>query len=288
MKIYWLITIWGISATSVLAVESAENLASHFTSRPLQEQTMKNLPKGREQEVFNAILARQSVYLGTLLRLNHAPTVERVMSEFAAIKGESLYLRQRIERSGSPYIIDELAPALYKEDLIYMRPYGGEGGRDWGQSAQAAEIIGQLIIRAPEFPPEVKEWAKMHLGGPGPSIIQAGRAWWELNQAALLANQFDKVQVPASYPAGVMPEEPAQQLAAPPAAIEPAPEPPAPTPPPPEPTPEPVKSSVAASMPTPAVAPEPAAKTGPVWWIVGLIILAAGVVFVARKKWPRE
>jgi hypothetical protein len=55
-------------------------------------------------------------------------------------------------------------------------------------------------------------------------------------------------------------------------------------PPPPEPTPEPVKSSVAASIPMPTAEPTPAAKSNPVWWIVGSIILAVGVVFVTRKK----
>ena len=35
---------------------------------------------------------------------------------------------------------------------------------------------------------------------PGQDIIQAGRAWWELNREALLANRFDQVRVPASYP----------------------------------------------------------------------------------------
>jgi len=264
--------ICGLS--SLRSQESAENLASHFASIPLEGRTIDNLPVGREEEVLAALVARQSVYMGTLLRLNHAPTVERITGRFAELEGKDAYLRGRIQSSGSPYIIDELAPALYKDDRIKRRLYG-EGEGDWGPSAQAAEIIGQLIINAPEFPPEAKEWAKKHLGGPGRDIIQAGRAWWELNQAALLANQFDKVQVPTTYPAGVMPEEPAQQLAAPPAPV---------APPAPEPAPEPVQSPMAAAIPTPTVEILPVTEINPVWWIVGLIILVAGVVFVARKK----
>lgn len=265
-----LILIFAIT-TSVQAAESAENLATQFSVRPLREQKMENLPVGREQEVIETLARLGDI--DVLLRLNHKPTVERVMTKFLDAEGKMPALRGSIEASGSPYIIAELAPALYKNDRIQPRLYG-EGTNDYGESAQAAEIIGQLIIRAPEFPPEVKEWAKKHLGGPGRDIIQAGRAWWELNQAVLLANQFDKVQVPASYPAGVMPEEPTQQLAAPPAAIEPTPEPPAPVAPP--------------SESTPAKDPTSATKTNPAWWIIGLIALAASTVFVTRKNKPKD
>lgn len=268
--------LWMAMAVTAYAIESAENLASHFAGLPLREQTMANLPKGREQEVLAALVARQSVYLETLLRLNYAPTVERVMTKFAAVEGKDRYLRRSIERSGSPYIIDELAPALYKNDLVSVREYGGDDGMDFGESAEAAEMIGQLIIRAPEFPPEAKEWAKKHLGGPGPNIIQAGRAWWELNQVALLANQFDKVKVPASYPAGVMPEKPAPKPAPPAATIAPPPEPDAPT------------TAVPSALVAPAtVAPPPAKSLNPLWWIIGAITALVLVVLAALRKKPK-
>ena len=60
------------------------------------------------------------------------------------------------------------------------------------------------------------------------------------------------------------------------------------------PTPPPAASGpIVVNHPTPEVTPKPppAAPTpkdnNPVWWIVGLIILAGGVAFVARKKKPR-
>lgn len=278
--------------TAFSAEESAFNLASHFRSRPLAEITMANLPKGRENEVIDQLVKSRAD--ATLLRLNHLPTIQKIMGAYEREDGRSAFIQRIIGSSGSPYIIDELAPFLYVEDGIGLRSYGEHADMDWGLSAASAGLLGKIILRAPEFPSIVKEWAERELiiieyQAPNPNLIQAARAWWELNQAALLANQFDKVQVPASYPAGIPPEQPAQQLATPPAPIAPTPEPPAPVaPPPPAPTPEPVKSSImAAAIPTPAAEPAPATKSNPVWWIVGLIILAAGVVFVVRKKRPQ-
>jgi hypothetical protein len=264
-----------ISTVGLLAAESAENLASHFASLPLSEKKIENLPKGREQEVLNALIANQSVYLGTLLRLNHAPTVERVMTKFASVEGKAPHLRGRIEASGSPYIIDELVPALYKNDRIEPRLYG-EGTNDYGESVQAAEIIGQLIIKAPEFPPEAKAWAKAHLSAPSHTIIQDARAWWELNRAALLANQFEQVRVPTATPAVIPAEEPPPKPAAPPASIKP----------PPEPAPAVVSMAVPTPPPAP-VAPPLAKSSNPLWWIVGTVAALAAVVFVARRKKPK-
>lgn len=232
MRTYIISIIFGASLAFLHAQEPESNIALRFDSLPIRDKVISNLPKGREQEVSDGLVKWEC--FETLLRLNHGPTINRIVIAFNNAPGISRSSRGIIECSASPYIIDDIAPALSRNDSVKFRTYGEHAEFDFGESAQAAEIIGQLIIRAPEFSPEVKEWAKMHLGGPGPSIIQAGRAWWELNQAALLANQFDKVQVPASYPAGSMPDEPAQQLAALPSTIQPTPER----------TPEPIKSSV--------------------------------------------
>jgi len=261
------------------ATESAENLASHFAGRPLSGQTMSNLPAGREAEVLDALIKRQAVYSAVLLRLNHGPTVERIVGGFKAREGKAPGWRRTIERSGSPYIIDELAPQLYKTDVFKYRTYGEHGDSDFGESAQAAEIIGQLIIRAPEFPPESKEWAKQHLGMPGQDIIQAARAWWELNREALLANRFDQVKVPASYQRSKVvpprlpsidgppppPTPAASALAAP--ASDPAP------PPPP-----------AASEPPPPPAAPPAKPSHAVWWILGALAALGTAIFLRCRQ----
>lgn len=265
--------------------DSIQNIAAHFAALPAEEKVLANLPNGKETEVINALV--KSNAHATLLRLNHTDTIESRIIPFVNSEGKQRGFSRIIVESASPYIIDELAPLLYKSEVPIARYWSAEGLSDLGPGYLGVELIKELIIRAPEFNDEVKSWAAQELGSLRPNVIQSARAWWELNQAALLTNQFDKVQVPATYPAGVPPEEPAQQLAAPPAAIEPTLEPPAPVAPPPEPTPEPVKSSVAASIPTPAAAPAPAAKKNPVWWIVGLIILAAGAAFMARMKKPK-
>jgi hypothetical protein len=256
------------------ATESAENLAAQFAGRPMQEQTLSNLPQGREQEVLAALIKDQAIYSEVLLRLNHSPTVERVLGEFIRSEGRAPHLRKIIERSGSPYIVDEIAIQLYKEDRLSPRNY--EEHSDFGESAQAAEIIGQLVIKAPAFSEEVKAWAKSHLGTPGLSIIQAARAWWELNRESLLANQFSEVRIPASYG---FPEQSLQQSAdAEPLTAKPI------APPPTNLSQELDKTAVAGSVSTTAPLREPVKKGKLLWWILGLALLAATAALVLRKK----
>lgn len=268
---------------SMATEESAETLTSRFSGLPLSEQTMASLPMGREQEVLNALIKDRAVYTEVLLRLNHGPTIDWIVGGFKARDGKASAGRRTIESSGSPYIIDELAPQLYKTDQIKARQYD-ESGFDYGESAQAAEMIGQLIIRAPEFPAASKEWAKQNLGGPGPNIIQAARAWWELNQAALLANQFDQVRVPEKLRQSPPPETvvtPAIEPAFSSGVIEPAETPsvepaPASTPPPITPAPDP-------EPPAPAKSSRP-----PFWlWCAAVIALVAALFTLRRKTSKR-
>jgi len=127
------------------------------------------------------------------------------------------------------------------------------------------------------FSSEVVTWAKSiklrHKNYRPDLYLGDIRVFWAQNAAHIEAGEYNLVRPPSAV--SKPPEDPN-----PPAA---------PAPLPPEPTPEPVKSSVAASMPTPTTtaAPAPAAKTNHVWWIVGLIILAVGVVFASRKKTPK-
>ena len=268
-------------ALPLLAEESAWNLASRFTHLPLSEQTMANLPKGREEEVLNTLIKEKQSEV--LLRLNHGPTIDRIVGEFKQLDGKAEGWRRTMERSGSPYIIDELAPQLYETDVMKARDHGGDWGSDYGESAQAAEIIGQLIIRAPEFPPEVKEWAKQHLGIPGKDLIQAGRAWWELNRDALLANQFDQVKVPASYPKSntvpIPPRGPSPSDLAPPLA------PAASSPVAPASDPAPIAPPAPPAAPVTASAATPANSS---WWFLAALAALAVVFLVARKKKPKH
>jgi hypothetical protein len=269
-KLLFLFAMGVGAARAIAAQESAAVLASRFRGLPLDQQTIEKLPKGREQEVLNALIDRQKVYAEVLLRLNHGPTVEKILVEFQAVQGKSVFLRRVIEQSGSPYIIDELAPALYKNDTVLVRYYGEHADWDYGEPAQTAEIIGQLIISAPEFSSNVKQWAKKNLGTPGPNIIQAARAWWELNRKSLLANQFGEVQIPASYVPVASPEQSLQQ----PAVAEPLTKEPI-APPPTNLSQELDKTAVAGSVSTTAPLREPVKKGKLLWWILGLALLAA-------------
>ncbi len=97
--------------------------------------------------------------------------------------------------SGAPQLIERLAPVLYKTDRLNLRSFG-EGDSDWGESAAVSALIGQLVIKAPEFSAEVKEWAKQHINNPRADIIMLGRLFWETNQEALQEKRFGEVVVP--------------------------------------------------------------------------------------------
>jgi hypothetical protein len=150
---------------------------------------------------------------------------------------------------------------------------------DWGASATTAGLIRDIIERAPEFPVPIKDWAKAELKvdqfiKPAQSVLQNARAWWELNQAALLANQFDQVRVPTAALAVVPAKEPTPKPITPVADIVTPPEPFAPPSAPP---------AVVASAP---IAPPPSKSTNPLWWIVSAIAALVAVVLIVRRKKP--
>ena len=177
--------------------ESAENLAHQFAGLPLAEKKIENLPKGREQEVIDALVKQLNRPL--LLRLNHAPTVEAVISKHLNSNGKDAGTKGDIRFSASPYLIEKLAPVLYFSDELTRRDYG-EGDGDWGESAAAAELIGQIVVKAPEFTPEVKAWAKKNIDHPGDHVIHLARRFWETNQAEIKAQRFGDVIVPTAMP----------------------------------------------------------------------------------------
>lgn len=121
------------------------------------------------------------------------------MKRYLDSDGKDMAPVSAFRRCGSPYLIEKLAPLLYKTDDIIPRMFG-EGDSDYGESAAAAEVIGHLIMKAPEFSPEVRAWAKENLDHVGEYIIQWGRLFWETNQAELKAHKFGDVIVPGPLP----------------------------------------------------------------------------------------
>jgi hypothetical protein len=231
--------------------------------------------------------AGEWIYGSLLMRLKDAPTIQKYAERYRDSDGQDDIACRAIAGSNAPWMISEVIQVLQAGEPV--SEILGDTQVGLGPTGDTRVLITSLLATSPEFPDEVKNWARSHLSkrniGRQNELIEIIRNWWTTNEAYLRAESFDKVQVPSSNPASLPPKQPAQQLAAPPAVIDPTPEPPAP--PPPEPTPEPIKSSVAGSIPTPATEPAPANKTNPVWWIVGLLILAAGAVFVARKITPK-
>lgn len=259
MKYMMVLVCAVLFANAAIGEKLAGNLAQEFKMLPIEQRVMANLPKGREEDVINALIERGSIV--TLLRINHGPTVERVIENYLEIEGKSRGFRRQIGDSGSPYLVEKLSPVLYLEDdLIYRR--WGEGDRDFGQSAAAALLVGQLLMKAPEFPAEVKEWAHRNLRMHSAACVAIARQFWELNEEALKAQRFDQVIAPEGPPS--FPPLPRPEASPVPVT--------APVPPTKQPLP-------------PAVDPTPsqAFVSSRYWWIIGFVIAGIFCLVMIKK-----
>lgn len=247
-------------ANASMGQEDADSLARKFTVLPLEQRVMSNLPQGREPEVIAQLIQRG--YIVTLLRINHGPTVEKIIGEYLEKEGKSMPARRDIGDSGSPYLVEKLAPALYKGDQLVLRSWG-EGEVDLGQSAAAALLVGELLMKSPEFPAEVKEWAHRNLAENSAVSIAVARQFWELNQEALKAQRFDQVAPPKGVPKSARSPSPADSSVHATGAVRPTKRPLPPT---------------VVSMP-----PQAVGWTG-LWWVIGLLIALIFCFVIIRKK----
>jgi hypothetical protein len=258
---YIMVLVWAIIfANALMGEEQAGNLATKFMLLPIEQRVMANLPKGREEDVINALI--QGGNFAPLLRINHGPTVEKIIGKYLEKEGKWVSARRAIEDSGSPYLVEKLAPALYKGDKMIPRLWG-EGETDLGQSAAAALLVGKLLMKSPEFPAEVKEWANRNLKGNSDVCIAVARQFWELNQEALKAQKFEQVVAPKGAPSFA----PLPRSAA---------------------SPDPVTPQVRPtkrSLP-PSVVSTPAQDVGSAsyWWVIGLLIALIVCIVIIRKK----
>lgn len=251
--------IWVMTNRPATGEESAANLASRFAVLPLEEQIHSNLPKGRENEVIKSFI--EANFVEVLMRINHVPTIEETMKIYYETEGKSIVVRS-IANSGSPFLVERLAPCLYKEDQSYVRGRG-ELGPDFGESCSTALLIGKLLMESPEFSDDVKKWAKRNLSAHGTLTIAIGRQFWELNQETLKAQQFDKVIAPQGSPS-LPPLSPQASSSIP------------------------VTAPVLPSNQPPQLAVESSAPqtTSPTkyWWSVGIFFALIGVVIFIKKK----
>lgn len=267
---YRLFTLFLLAPIAAFCKEDAADLATAFSSRPIEEQRIENLPKDRAAEIINQLDAMG--YSGALLRINHQPSIDKFISKYRAMEGKASRSRQIMEESASPYIFDELAPMLYKQEQIKMRRYG-EGDFDIGESATTAVLFGTLIQRAPEFGAEQKAWAASNLTNKSADPIHSARAWWELNREALSGNRFDQILVPgdqaAPQPAPApsrAPEKPVEVAA--------------------------VTHATAATSPSPVIKtidkPQPSAPETQsfswTWAVLGVVIAVIAIVIFRRSR----
>ena len=260
MKYILLIVGWFLPAYAALGQESAFNLAQHFRQLSIQERITSNLPKGREEEVIEAFIEWGDNDI--LLRINHGPTVEKIVGRYLETEGKLVSARRAIENSGSPNLVERLAPALYKGDEMIPRLWG-EGETDYGQSAAAALLVGKLLMNSPEFPAEVKVWANRNLKGNSAVCIAAARQFWELNQEALKAQKFDQVIAPEGAPSFAPLPRPADSQ---------------------DPVTAPVRPAKRSLPPAVVSTPPQAVGSASYWWVIGLLIASFICIVIIRKK----
>ncbi len=270
---------------------SAREVSANYLSTLLAESdklTSENLPPSAEGYALDEVVASlrkldeksPGRHTSAIIRLRDVATISKYINAYAAEGGMASQAYRALLSSRSPWIIPHVMPLFMDAPPAQLVTLGESV--NFGPAGNTHALVLYLLSTSPEMPASVQQWAKVKLGSTRQidkmnASIQELRAWWRLNAKYFDSEKYDLV---APFESTNNPSENLELLPA-------APEPPAGVAPPPEPTPEPIKSSVAASIPTAATEPAPAAKTNPAWWLVGLIILAAGVVFVARKKTPK-
>lgn len=250
--------------------------------------TSNNLPPSGEGYTLDEVIASlrkldnesPGRHTSALIRLRDEITIDKYINAYTVDGGMASQAYRILLSSRAPWIIPQVMPLLMDAPPAQLITLGESV--TFGPAGDTHALVLYLLSTSPEMRTAVQEWAKAKLGSTRQldkmnASIQELRAWWRLNAKYFKNERYDLV---APFEATYNPPENFQILPS-------TPEAPPPAPVPPEPTPAPIKSSVASAIRTPTAQQTPAAKTNPVWWIVGLIILAVGVVFLMRKKKPR-
>lgn len=271
---------------------SAREVSVNYLSILLAESdelTSENLPPSAEGYALDEVVASlrklddksPGRHTSALIRLRDVATISKYIDAYTAEGGMASQAYRALLSSRSPWVIPHVMPLFMDAPPAQLVTLGGSV--NFGPAGDTHALVLYLLSTSPEIPTSVQQWAKVKLGSTRQidkmnASIQELRAWWRLNAKHFDSERYDLVAPFEST------DKPLENLQL----VPPTPEPPAPVALPTDPTSEPVKSSVAASMPTPAAEPEPAAKPNSLWWIIGLIILATGAVFMTRKHQPKD
>lgn len=234
-------------------------------------------------EVIEALRALDDKYAGPhaslLIRLKDERTIEKYTSAFVASNGANRQSFRVLTESHSPWVIPLIVGVMLdggpaKAQLRETDTLG------FGASGDTYRVISNILFTSPEVPSAVKEWIKGNrTGRTDDELNQAiGRfcAWWIKNRGHFYNERYDLLKIPDITASASLSDS-----------TQPVPEP-LPFSVADQPMPEAIQSPIAAAIPTPTIKILPAKEINLVWWIVCLIILAAGMVFLARKKNPKS
>lgn len=276
MKTAQLLALFIAFSTSMHA-KSIENIANEIAVIPRNEISADDLPKGLEEEVLEVLRQRNDT--STLIHLNDQETISEWVQQYKAIQGKSFIMNLDLKRRiSAPYIIDELSPLLYVDDDLAVRSYNDEGGNiDHGLSHSVALGIASIVAKSPQFTEDVHSSAEGVLDSirGSDSLILTIRKWWEVNELALRAENFDDVQPIAEIKVDDPTEEVVAKI---------------------PPTPEVETVAQESTAPEPAIeeipkvvivetSEDPAEQPSQWWlWLIGALVVLGGLVIVARRK----
>lgn len=158
------------------------------------EFTYEDLPEGKE-DIIIEMMRKGGSNMKHLMRLNDQQTIDKLVSKYFKSDGAHGGMVWTFAESASPYILDELATALYvkDEDVKWRTNPNPYYGSDLGMAHEVAKIMLTLIATVPEFSQDVQQSAQnIDPHWPLPLVVTI-REWWEQNREALLAEQFDQV-----------------------------------------------------------------------------------------------
>ena len=275
-KVYLVLLLATIS--SIRAEVDVNYIHTLNSNRSVRISDIENNPHGYSiDEVIDALRAMDEKYSSShsevLIRLRDQQTIEKYVNQFVESEGADRSSLGILAGSRAPWLIPILMEYVETTSIEMREHPNPEMLLYYGLSGAAIDVIDRILSRSEDLSPEVNKWASaIKLRGES-AMKDAQRTylkWWELNKAALDAEDYSKV-VPlrGKTVAEVTSTSPVQEV------VKVAQESIAP---------EPVTEEPA-EVATTESSKEAAEESSQWWlWLIGAVVLIGGLGLALRRK----